>query len=229
MFARGCASANATPTLVAPVEATAELRGVTARDGSEDFLSRGLGPNGSFRRRRRRCDGSARRAGAVRVTFPSSTTPRTRVRRWRASSGGRACLGSRRRDGERPDGRASVIFIRDDDALPCVRMRREREGAQTSTRTYDGADGAGCSLASPSDTPSNYERHGVFRARGGEGGGGGDATPRAPPRQSLRPHLRRGDRRARLHRWRPRHPCCVVRDGDFFEDASRRCTASSER
>ena len=39
----GCASERHADA-VAPVEATAELRGVTARDG-EDFLSSGLGPN----------------------------------------------------------------------------------------------------------------------------------------------------------------------------------------
>ena len=125
-----------------------------------------------------------------------------------------ACLGDERRDGERPDGRVVGDFHPRRRRTSRVRIRRERPRAQTSTRDVR-------RRGRRRDVPSrvrrirraNYERHGVFR-RGGEGGGGCDATPRAPPRR-LRPHLRRGDRQARL-RGGVRAIRTSLRNGDFF-------------
>ena len=128
---------------VAPVEATAELRGVTARDG-EDFLSSGLGPNVG----RPTATATVRweagaRAGAVReVVVPIVDDAAHEGEEMEffeivLVSATNAATASAPMDA------SSVIFIRDDDALPAFEFVANVPAHRPRPVTYDGADAGG--------------------------------------------------------------------------------------
>ena len=128
---------------VAPVEATAELRGVTARDG-DDFLSTGLGPNvgRAAATATVRWDAGAR-AGAVREVLVPIVDDAAHEGDEMEFFEVVLVSATNAVTAEAPMDASSVIFIRDDDAPPAFEFVPNVPAHRPRPATYDGTDAGG--------------------------------------------------------------------------------------
>jgi hypothetical protein len=128
---------------VAPVEATAELRGATARDG-DDFLSSGLGPNVG----RPAATATVRweagaRAGAVREVLVPIVDDAAHEGEEMEFFEVVLVSATNAATAKAPMDASSVIFIRDDDAPPAFEFVPNVPAHRPRPATYDGTDAGG--------------------------------------------------------------------------------------
>ena len=128
---------------VAPVEATAELRGVTARAG-DDFLSTGLGPNVGrpSATARVRWEAGAR-AGTVREVLVPIVDDAAHEGEEMEFFEVVLVSAANAATANAPMDASSVIFIRDDDAPPAFEFVPNVPAHRPRPATYDGTDAGG--------------------------------------------------------------------------------------